>query len=161
MSDAQPRIDHRLAIKAGMPRVSRLRRPVGVAGDVNFATPILIIEDETMIAWMIESVLEEAGFNDIVMASSAGEALDQASRAVPGLIVSDINLGGGPDGVVTAAAIVQANFVPVIFVTAYANAETRLRVEAEVPGAILLRKPVQSASLIAAVLEALRVGPSH
>lgn len=119
------------------------------------ATRILIVEDEVMIAWMIESVLEEAGFADVEIASTHDLACASAARAMPGLLITDINLGGGPDGIDTAAAIQRSGALPVLFVTAYADADTRARIDRDVPGATVLRKPIQAPSLRAAVMHAL------
>ena len=63
------------------------------------AAPVLIVEDEAMIAWMLESLLEDMGFTAITVVATGDEALDAARRLSPGLIVSDINLGpSGLDG---------------------------------------------------------------
>lgn len=126
-----------------------------------FATRILIVEDEVMIAWMVESVLEDAGFTDIAIAANHDRACALATEAMPGLIVSDINLGDGPDGIATAAAIRRAGAMPVLFVTAYSDEATRSRIVEQVPGAVLLRKPVQAQALCQAVMDALRTRKAH
>src|SRR5579872_639826 len=69
------------------------------------ATAILIVEDSAMIAWTVESFLGQMGFTDIAMASTGEEAVTLARKAPPGLIVSDINLGAGADGIDTAITI--------------------------------------------------------
>ena len=121
-----------------------------------FATPILVVEDESMIAWMLEDVLLEAGFTSIELASTGEDAEQFAARERPGLIVSDVNLGRGKDGIDAARVIRAANGpVPLIFVTAYADDAIRERLSVELPGAQLLRKPVEAAALIKAVMRAL------
>ena len=138
--------------EAGACAASPMSRGVDAA---LLATPILIVEDEVMIAWMVESLLEEAGFTAIDIASTATQATASADRRMPGLIITDINLGSGPDGVTTAAEIARLGTPAVLFVTAYVDDATRARVEAEVPGAPVLRKPVQADKLYAAVIGAL------
>lgn len=133
------------------------RRP---AAEALFATPILIVEDESMIAWMIENVLLDAGFTSVDMAATGEEAEAAAALSRPGLLVSDVNLGAGKDGITTATAIRGASSsggaaLPVIFVTAYADPAMRERVAAAHPGAQLLRKPVDEAALLRAVMRAL------
>lgn len=120
-----------------------------------FDTPILVVEDETMIAWMIENVLEDAGFTSIAIAANAAAAREEARRQAPGLIVSDVNLGHGEDGIATARAISAAALVPVVFVTGYADSRMRERLKRELPRAQLLRKPVDSVALVRAVMRAL------
>lgn len=118
-------------------------------------TRVLIVEDEMMIAWMIESLLADAGFSDIVVAADGEEACRLASQAAPGIVVSDINLGAGADGIEAAVAICRDGDIPVLFVTAYADASARTRVAEHFPAAELLRKPVDRTALIAAVTRAL------
>lgn len=121
-----------------------------------FATPILVVEDESMIAWMIENVLLDAGFTTVEMAATGEDAERLAAADRPGLIISDVNLGRGKDGIAAATAIRSASgLIPLIFVTAYADDRMRQRLAAELPGAQLLRKPVDEAALIRAVMRAL------
>lgn len=120
-----------------------------------FATPILVVEDESMIAWMIENVLLDAGFTSVDMAATGEDAERIAATAPPGLIISDVNLGAGKDGIAVATAIRATSTLPVIFVTAYADPAMRDRVAAALPGAQLLRKPVDEAVLLRAVMRAL------
>ncbi len=128
----------------------------GEASPIHLATRILIIEDEVMIAWMVESLLLDMGFSDILIASDADQAASVAASSPPGLIVSDINLGRGPDGIEAAISINRAGQAPVIFVTAYADAAARQRITAAFPQAQLLRKPVERQALVASVQRALR-----
>ena len=121
-----------------------------------FATPILVVEDESMIAWMLENVLLDAGFTTVELASTGEDAEQIAATDRPELIISDVNLGRGKDGIAAARAIRAAHGpVPLIFVTAYADDAIRERLAAELPGAQLLRKPVDEATLVRAVMRAL------
>lgn len=113
--------------------------------------PVLVVEDEVMIAWMVESLLEDMGFSSISIASSGEEAISMASRLPPALVVSDINLGTrGMDGIAAAAAMRKAWNPLVMFVTGHAGQSEVSRIASDVPGAVILRKPV--------VLEELRGG---
>ena len=123
---------------------------------VSLTTPILVIEDEAMIAWTLECQLEDLGFTDVRIVASGQDAIAAADRHRPGLIVSDINLGAGLDGVQTVVAIRAAKPIPVLFITGYASADTRSRIDHELPGAIVLRKPIQPNDLRDAVLGILR-----
>lgn len=122
---------------------------------------ILIIEDEVMIAWTIESLLLDAGFTDIAIASDAMEASTASIEAVPTLVVSDINLGAAIDGVEASIAICQAANIPVLFVTAYADEATRSRIASHFPTSELLRKPVDGPTLVNAVHRALGLRSRH
>ena len=124
-------------------------------------TPVLIIEDEAMIAWTLESLFDDMGFTHIALAPNAAAAIAAAAREAPGLIVSDINLGSGPDGVEAVATITAAARVPAIFVTGYPSEDARARIAQAVPGAAVLRKPVQADDLVAAVAAALAEPTAH
>ena len=119
------------------------------------ARPVLIIEDEGVIAWTLESMLEEMGFSTIAIAASGPDAVHQARQKAPGLIISDINLGSTTmDGVAASAAIVSAAKAAVVFISGFASAEARGRIERDMPGAALLRKPANAAELRRAIIAA-------
>lgn len=118
-------------------------------------THVLIVEDEAMIAWMIEGLLEDMGFTSIAIAADGAEALRLTEELAPALIISDINLGQAPDGVETVEQIRQAVDVPVIFVSGYASVDARARIAQRVQGARVLRKPIEIEPLRLAVEAAL------
>ena len=120
-----------------------------------FSTPILVIEDEAIIAWLIEETLEEAGFRTVVVSATGEQALVMAAGRAPGIIVSDVNLGEGMDGVETVRAIRAGRSIPAIFVTGFASDTMTARLEREMPGAKLLRKPVDGAELVRCVMRLL------
>lgn len=130
-------------------QIARLEAPL-------LAIPVLIVEDEAMIAWMMESLLEDMGFTAISIAATGEEAIEQAARLSPGLIISDINLGqNGMDGVDAAAAIRKDADPSIVFITGYASAEARDRIARDLPGAHLLRKPVDVEDLRRAIVQAI------
>jgi len=122
-------------------------------------TRVLIVEDEAMIAWMLESLLEDMGFSSIAVAASGEEAVEEAARNEPGLIVSDINLGSGIDGVAAAARIQGMYRVPVLFVSGHASNDVRARIDREVADAVVLRKPIVIDELSRGVARAMRRAP--
>lgn len=84
---------------------------------------ILLVEDENVTAKHYISVLEREGFA-VVRAASGMEALRIAeSGAVIDLILTDIVLGDGMDGVETAGAILKTRNIPVVFHSIYTGAE--------------------------------------
>jgi len=79
----------------------------------------LVVEDEFLIRMYIRDLLEEAGF-ECAEAADAAEALALLDEGgwVPDLLVSDYNLGPGPNGMVLAdAALRRLPGLPVLFVT--------------------------------------------
>ena len=123
---------------------------------VSLATLILIIEDEAMTAWSLQSELEDMGFTDIEIVANGQKAIATATARRPGLIISDINLGGGLDGVSAAATINASGWIPTLFVTAYAGPDTLARINRDVPGALVLRKPLQSDDLRRSVVDVFK-----
>ena len=131
-------------------------------GAALLALPVLIIEDEAMIAWMMESLLEEMGFTAISIAACGEDAVQMAERIHPELVISDINLGpGGIDGVEATIRIIRSTTTPVVFITAYASAEARDRIANDVPGAHLLRKPVSADTLRQTIVKAVSQARAH
>lgn len=115
---------------------------------------MLVIEDEAVIAWMVEDILESEGFTTIAVAASASEAIGMAGERPPGLILSDINLGwDSPDGVAVVAQIVAVKPVPVVFVTGHAGPDAVARIEQVIGKARILRKPVARDELRRALVE--------
>jgi DNA-binding response OmpR family regulator len=64
------------------------------------APVVLVVEDESLIAMMIEEALDAAGYAIGGIASSEDEALRLAKRHPPRFAVLDINLGRGGSGLV-------------------------------------------------------------
>lgn len=124
-------------------------------------TPILIVEDEVLIAWTLRDMLGGIGFTDVRMARDADEAIALAAAHRPGLLICDVNLGAGADGIAAAARIRAGRHVPVLFITGYAGEEIRTRIEAELPGAPLMRKPIEAGPLARCVREVLEAPTRH
>ena len=71
--------------------------------------------------------------------SDAESALADLPQNPADVVLMDINLGRGPDGIETAAAILEHVDVPVIFLTAYGNAEVVQRAISVAPYGYLLK----------------------
>ena len=119
---------------------------LGLEG-VDLDAAVLIVEDEVLIAWTLHDILSAMGFADVRMAPNATEAVQLAEERPPGLLICDVNLGPGDDGVATAARILAGSATPVLFITGYAGDDIRARIALELPGAPLMRKPIESAPL--------------
>jgi CheY-like chemotaxis protein len=119
-----------------------LDRPSNGAGASVQRLRILIVEDDTIIAWTLETLLQDLGHEVVDIAASGEHALRLAREFQPELIMMDINLGSGMDGIETARNIKGFSSAQVVFVSAYGDPDTRARVQSAVPGAPLLTKPV-------------------
>jgi two-component system, response regulator PdtaR len=137
------------------------RRPArATAGEVAPAgsTPprVLIVEDELFVAWHLESIVQDLRFDVCAIVPNAEQALARARAADVDVILMDINLGAGMDGIETARRMRQRAPRPVVFVTAYGDEQMLRRVNAAVPGAPVVIKPVTAEALRAAIMTALK-----
>jgi CheY-like chemotaxis protein len=121
------------------------------------ANRIMIVEDEALVAEMIAFSLEDGGYEVAAICDSVAGAIIEAERLRPDLALMDINLGRGGDGVEAAAAIGSRYAVPVLFITAQTDAETRSRAVATGPVGFL-PKPFTASGLLDAVSSALARG---
>ena len=85
---------------------------------------ILIVEDQAIVSMTIETQLQELGYMVAGIASTGEEAINQARKKKPDLILMDVNLGGGIDGITTAEQIGLFLDSPIIYLTAYSDEET-------------------------------------
>jgi CheY-like chemotaxis protein len=115
---------------------------------------ILIVEDEAITVSALKRELVSLGYEIAGTASATGEALKAVELHKPDLVLMDITLAGGINGIVAAVAI-RGNFhVPVVFLTAHADDQTMERaVGAGAFGYVL--KPFSGAGLKAAIETAL------
>lgn len=101
----------------------RMRDPA-VSADV---PRIAIVEDESIIALGLERRLAKLGFHVVGIADSGEDAVALAEKSAPDLILMDIRLGPGMDGI-EAAAIIRDRFaIPVVYLTSHADAATLRR----------------------------------
>lgn len=111
---------------------------------------VLFVEDEFFIREWIAQSLAEQGFA-VESVTNAADALVHITRAPIDVLLTDINLPGGMDGMVLARRARQLR--PDLAVI-YASARAALKQEARVPGSAVLPKPYEPAvlaELIAAV----------
>jgi CheY-like chemotaxis protein len=131
------------------------RSPGSEVGDDQSADPqklrVMIVEDELFVAMHLESVLEEIGFQIAAILSTGESAVKQFPLLRPDVVLMDINLGKGIDGITAAQQIRAAGDAQIVFVSAYNDTGTRARVEAAIPGSLLLSKPVTPDRLKSAI----------
>src|SRR6187397_2155197 len=94
---------------------------------------ILIVEDEAIVAADLEDRLQHLGYNVVGKAVSAEEAIRMATDTKADLVLMDILLQGGADGVQAAEAIVNLHALPIVFLTAHADEQTVRRAQETEP----------------------------
>ncbi|MDK2761421.1 MAG: response regulator [Sphingopyxis sp.] len=113
---------------------------------------ILIIEDEPIIAMDIEMIVRELGHEVVGVATTHREAVEEAHKHQPGLVLADIQLADNSSGIEAVQEILTDVSVPVIFITAFPE---RLLTGDRPEPAFLLTKPYQPATLRAAISQVL------
>jgi DNA-binding response OmpR family regulator len=116
----------------------------------------LIVEDEYLIAHDLEAAMHELGFIHCDVAPNARQAHSLSMHARPDVVVVDVCLEGGREGIEVARWLREIFGVPVVFVSSYSDADTVERIHAAVPGAPLLPKPVYTQRLGDAIAQARR-----
>ena len=111
----------------------------------------LIVEDETMIALGLEADMHALGFDTCDLAGDGQEALLHARSDRPDVVLMDVNLEGGSEGIEVAKKLREVCDVPVVFVTGCTDRDTVRRIHEQVPGAPVLPKPVWGDRLAQAV----------
>jgi CheY-like chemotaxis protein len=97
---------------------------------------VLIVEDEVLVAILIEDMLSELGCALVGVAPTVAEALAVLGAAAPlDVAILDVNLGG--EKVFPVADLLASRGVPFVFSTAYGPADLAQRY----PGRPLLHKP--------------------
>jgi DNA-binding NtrC family response regulator len=114
---------------------------------------ILIIEDEALVARELKGRLTRMGC-DVVGIAYGREAIAMARDTEPDLLLTDIHLKGGEDGIDMAIAIRRERDVPVVFLTAYSDEHTVSRAKSVTPYGYII-KPVENRELEIAIEMAL------
>jgi CheY-like chemotaxis protein len=139
-------------LEVSLPNLRKLVEDSGRELAADIATDVLIIEDETFIAFDLEGLVESLGHRVIGIARTHQEALTIARGRQPGLILADIQLADGSSGIDAVNELLGSFEVPVVFITAYP--ERFLTGERPEP-AFLIAKPYQPATVSAVLSQAL------
>ncbi len=111
---------------------------------------VLLVEDERIVALDLKMSLEDMGYVVTGMGASEEEAVRMATEHQPDMVLMDINLGAGGDGINAAQRIMTDLDIPVVYLTAYDTQETIDRANAVAPYGYLL-KPVEMGDLHATI----------
>ena len=92
---------------------------------------LLILEDCPLVGQQLAQLVRGCGHDAVTR--DAGEALDVASDIRPDLLIADVDLGSGGDGIEAAVLIHQVTSARVVFVTGCNDRLTRNRAQAVWP----------------------------
>lgn len=101
---------------------------------------VLIVEDNGLIALMLQEFLTRYGYEVPPPVASGEEAIEYLRFSVPDLILMDITLDGRIDGIETARQIQKISEVPVIFLSAHQE-ENRIAREGKITRFGYITKP--------------------
>jgi PAS domain S-box-containing protein len=115
---------------------------------------VVIVEDELVIANDLQMRLETLGYDVAGQAFTGERAVDLILGIRPDLVLMDIVLGGGLDGIQVAESVLENFQVPIIFTSDYADEATLDRAKRIRPFGYVL-KPIKTRELKATLEVAL------
>ena len=115
---------------------------------------ILIVEDEGLLAMDLEEQLAGIGLEIAGVALSGEEALEIVEIVSPDLVLMDISLKRGMDGVELASELKEKFGVPVVFITGNSDEKTRKRAMSIGPAAYI-QKPIVVENMLQVIKDAL------
>ncbi len=115
----------------------------------------LIVEDEIIIALDLEDAMCRLGYDSCGLAPTDRQARYLAMSDRPDVVLMDVCLEGGREGIETARWLREVCGASVVFITANNDQGTLARIHERVPGAPVLSKPVYREQLAKAVSQAI------
>jgi len=82
---------------------------------------VFVVEDEALVAMGLQAMLAQIGCDRVHVFSSAEDALARLEELQPDVVLMDIRLGEGMDGLAAAREVMERRPCPVIITTAYAE----------------------------------------
>ena len=116
---------------------------------------ILVVEDDDIIARVLDWRLHNLGYTVSGRASTGAEAMEMVVQNRPDLVLMDINIQGDIDGIETASMIKKGFSIPVVYVTSHSDGPTLERAKATKPDGFII-KPFGDDDLRVAIDRALR-----
>jgi CheY-like chemotaxis protein len=111
---------------------------------------IMLVEDENVVAADIQECVKGLGYEVAGAAATGTEALRLAVDTMPDLVLMDIKLKGALDGIDVAGALYGQLKIPVVYLTAHADAEILERARQTAPSGYVL-KPFDDRTLRTAI----------
>ena len=102
---------------------------------------VLIVEDEALVAMGLKKYLDKLGVDALNPVANGEDAIKVALHENPSLILMDIRLAGGLDGIEAAEEILKKKKIAIVFMTGYATEYIQERAQ-KVNPIDFLEKPV-------------------
>ncbi len=111
---------------------------------------VMVVEDEILIGLMLAKKLRAHGFEVAEVVTTGEEAVEQAVKLRPAVILMDIILGGPMNGLEAAQRIQRDTGIPIIVFTGYDDSLVREQAPDFRPAGVLTKmEPI--ASIITAI----------
>jgi PAS domain S-box-containing protein len=131
-----PRVD-----KNGTRKEAPIEHDGSAPPDRIAASRIMIVEDEALVAMILEDQLEDLGLSIVSSCNSVSEAIKAINRRPPEAAILDVNLGG--ELVYPVADVLLERGIPFLFVTGYG----RESIDRRYSSIQVLEKPVERQAL--------------
>ena len=109
-------------------------------------TRVLIVDDDHTTTSVIKLYLEESGYKVSGIATNGREAIEKSRENKSDLVLMDIRLGQGMDGIDAAEVINKHIGLPIIFITAHADESILARAKLAEPAGFI-NKPLRQKDL--------------
>ena len=119
---------------------------------------ILVVEDQRAAAGALKMRLRGLGYDVVAVAKDGAEAIEKAHELQPALILMDIRLGEGIDGIEAARRIRIKSDIPVVYLSAHVDQKLLARARATRPAGFI-NKPFTTKDLLTAIDFALNGNP--
>ena len=94
---------------------------------------LLVVEDNRTTASIMQLKLRKLGYDVSQTAQNSEEAIELAETIKPRIVLMDIALGSGKDGIETASILKDRFNIPVVFVTSHSDQQTLARAKSTSP----------------------------
>jgi len=118
------------------------------------AISILVVEDEFFIALDLKNALEKSGYSVLGMVSTGEQCLEFLARTRVDIVLMDIKLDMGMDGIDVARLLNDRHDIPVIFITAHSDEATLQKAKKSLPYGYII-KPINKRELHISIETAL------
>ncbi|MEM1120088.1 MAG: sigma 54-interacting transcriptional regulator [Bacteroidota bacterium] len=102
-------------------KVNATKNIISSASADSAVAKIFIVDDEFIIAENMRHVVQKVGFDVCGVAKSTEETLKKLEKVKPDLLLLDINLGRGGNGIDLSYEIRKRWDIPFVFISSYAN----------------------------------------
>lgn len=115
---------------------------------------VLVVEDETIIAFDIKTCLEKSGYTVLGIAAYGEQAIKYVEQLQPDIVLMDVMLKGEMNGIEAAEKIVTNFHIPVVYLTAYSDESTIKKAKITQPFGYII-KPFEETQLTTTIEIAL------